>query len=289
MAAGHPDGIERISHLRLDSDRSVARAAAAAAQLLARSPPPLSFRLLGRFELRRGTWLVDDGAWERRVAQRVIRLLLCRGGGPLLEDELIEAFWPDKTADSARRSVQVAISAARAVLDPPGVEHSRLVSSERTYRLRLLAEDTVDADEFERAAAAALAAPVDAQRAALLATAAMWTGEPLPEERYAEWSTLWRERLRDRYGEVLAALSAAHEVAGEMPQAIAVARQLVELDPLNETAHRRLMVAYARTGRRGHALRQFLECRHALVLALGIEPSEETVALQRRVLGGEPI
>ena len=219
----------------------------------------------------------------------MIRLLLCRGGGPLLEDELIEAFWPDKTADSARRSVQVAVSAARAVLDPPGVEHSRLVSSERTYRLRLLAEDTVDADEFERAAAAALAATVDTQRAALLATAAMWTGEPLPEERYAEWSTLWRERLRDRYSEVLAALSAAHEVAAEMPQAIAVARQLVELDPLNETAHRRLMVAYARTGRRGHALRQFLECRHALVLALGIEPSEETVALQRRVLGGEPI
>src|SRR5437763_11120828 len=64
---------------------------------------------------------------------------------------------------------------------------------------------------------------------------------------------------------------------------------LVELDPLNEDAHRRLIVAFAQTGRRGHALRQFLECRRALVTELGVEPGEETVALQRRVLAGEAI
>jgi DNA-binding SARP family transcriptional activator len=183
----------------------------------------------------------------------------------------------------------VAVSSARAVLDPPGAEHSRLVCSERAYRLELMNEDTVDSEQFERAAGAALATAPDCRRSALLAAAAMWTGEPLPEERYAEWSTLWRERLKDSYGEVLAGLSSAHEQAGEMPQAISVARQLVELDPLNEAAHRRLIIAYARTGRRGHALRQFLECRHALVTALGVEPGEETATLQRRVLSGERI
>src|SRR5207302_3671769 len=135
---------------------------------------------------------------------RLIRLLLCRGGGPVLEDELIEAFWPDKPPSSARRSVQVAVSAARAVLDPPGLRHSRLVCSERTYRLSLREGDTVDADEFERAATTALVADGRIQPTALRAAAALWAGEPLPEERYAEWATAWRERLIDRYGEVLA-------------------------------------------------------------------------------------
>jgi len=74
-----------------------------------------------------------------------------------------------------------------------------------------------------------------------------------------------------------------------MSQAISVARKLVELDPLDEAANRRLIIAYARTGRRGHALRQFLECRHALVTALGVEPGDETATLQRRVLAGERI
>jgi DNA-binding SARP family transcriptional activator len=48
-------------------------------------------------------------------------------------------------------------------------------------------------------------------------------------------------------------------------------------------------VAFSRAGRRGHALRQVLACRRALVTELGVEPSEETAALQRRVLAGEPI
>jgi DNA-binding SARP family transcriptional activator len=64
---------------------------------------------------------------------------------------------------------------------------------------------------------------------------------------------------------------------------------LVELDPLDEGAQRRLMLAYARAGRRGHALQQFLACRRALVDGLGIEPAQETAALQRRILAGEPV
>jgi DNA-binding SARP family transcriptional activator len=49
------------------------------------------------------------------------------------------------------------------------------------------------------------------------------------------------------------------------------------------------MAAYARTGRRGHALRQYLECRRALVDTLGVEPAEETSRLQARILAGEPL
>ena len=36
------------------------------------------------------------------------------------------------------------------------------------------------------------------------------------------------------------------------------------------------MVAYARGGRRAHALRQYLECRKRLVEDLGVEPSAAT-------------
>src|SRR5207237_1296084 len=83
VAAGHPEGLARVSELLRDPDAKVADSARVAMDRLNHNPPALSFRLLGRFELRRGTWLVDDAAWERRVAQRVIRLLLCRGGGPV--------------------------------------------------------------------------------------------------------------------------------------------------------------------------------------------------------------
>jgi DNA-binding SARP family transcriptional activator len=99
----------------------------------------------------------------------------------------------------------------------------------------------------------------------------------------------WREHLIARYAEVLRGLVAACHEDGDHAAATQAARSLVEVDPLDESAHRDLITAYARSGRRAHALRQYLECRRILVDELGMEPGQETSALQRRVLAGEPV
>jgi DNA-binding SARP family transcriptional activator len=252
---------------------------------LRRDPPPLRFRTLGRFEIRRGAYVVEASMWERKVAERVVRLLLVRGGELVPEDDLLEAFWPSKPPGSARRGLQTAVSSARGVLDLPW-EESRLHAEERAYALILRDGDRLDADGFESAARRALAATGPERLVALEAASGLWGGEPLPEERYSDWAASWRERLTSLYGDVLGALAEAHGRAGDHAAAARAARALVDLDPLDEHAQRLLMGAYASAGRRGAALRQFLECRRALVEQLGIEPAAETLALQRRILAG---
>jgi DNA-binding SARP family transcriptional activator len=88
---------------------------------------------------------------------------------------------------------------------------------------------------------------------------------------------------------VLTALLEVRERTGEHAEAADLARELVDLDPLNEGGHRALIVVYARGGRTGYALRQYLECRRVLVEELGIEPTEETSRLQTRILAGESV
>jgi DNA-binding SARP family transcriptional activator len=220
------------------------------------------------------------------MASRVVRFMLAHGPGAIPEDVLFEAFWSDRPADTARQHLAVAISRARKVLDLPGAEQSVIEARERTFRLRLRDTDSVDVEEFERAALEALA---QRDHAALDRAAALWTGEPLPEDRYAGWSLPWRSRLTETYAQVLGALVEASEAAGRHHDAIRSAQALLALDPLDEAAHRRLMTAYARTGRTSHALRQFLECRHALVTQLGVEPSAQTSAVQARILAGERV
>ena len=289
VGSGHPQAGRLAGELEADRDEAVAAAARASGRRLASDPPPLVFTLLGGFGLKRGSYVVDDEAWERRVSQRLVRLLLVRRDAAVPEDVLFEAFWPDKNANAARRGLQVAVSSARAVLDPPGAERTAIEVSERSYRLRLRPGDSVDTDEFEQAATAALAT-AGADRLTLLEIAsARWGGEPLPEDRYEDWAIAWRERMLDLYGQVLGALADGHAAAGDHARAIEAGRRAVEVDPLDEGAHRRLMLSYARSGRRGHALRQFLACRRALVDGLGVEPAEETAALQRRILAGEPV
>jgi ATP/maltotriose-dependent transcriptional regulator MalT/DNA-binding SARP family transcriptional activator len=289
LSAGHPSVLAQLAELEHDGDEQVAAAAAATRERVGTDPPPLRFELLGGFRVRRAGWELGESAWQRPMAARVVRFLLIQGSTGVPEDVLFDAFWPDRDADSARQHLAQAVSRARKVLDLLGAEQSVIEAKERTYRLRLRERDSVDFDQFETAAAAALADRGRDRRAGLEAAAALWTGEPLPEDLYAPWSFAWRERLVQTYSHVLSALVETYEASGDHHDAIRAATRLLELDPLNERAHGKLMVAYARTGRKSQALRQFLECRRALVSDLGVEPSAETARLQARILAGEPV
>ena len=281
-AAGRPEAIDRIA---ADEPSDDVPGIDQVRARFVRRPPTLEFRTLGRFEIRRGAYAVEAARWERKVAARVVRFLLIRGGRLVPEDELLEALWPDKVPDSARRGLQTAISSARSVLDLPW-ETSRLRVQERAYALALRDGDRLDADAFATAAQRALGGTGPERIAAMEAAVRLWTGEPLPEERYSDWAASWREQLNSLHAEVLGALAEEHGRAGDHNAAARAARALVDLDPLDERAQRLLMGAYASAGRRGAGLRQFLECRRALVEQLGIEPEAETLALQRRILAG---
>jgi DNA-binding SARP family transcriptional activator len=286
--SGNPSAIARLGELARDPDAQVAAAAAAAMKRMRTAPPPLVFELLGPFRVRRGSWQVEDSAWDRRVAQRVVRYLLVNRGSLVPDDLLLETFWSGVPQETARKRLKVAVSCARAVLDVPGTP-SVIEVTERALALRLRARDSVDVDRFEEISRTALGAAGADQRQLLERAIALWTGEPLPEERDADWATLWREHLTVRYAEVLNALVAACHSDGDHLAATDAARKLVEVDPLDESAQRLLITAYARSGMRAHALRQYLECRRRLVDELGVEPASDTMDVQRRVLAGDPI
>ncbi|MDP8923572.1 MAG: winged helix-turn-helix domain-containing protein, partial [Chloroflexota bacterium] len=289
LASGHPDALVKLKALEQDPDEGVQTAARAAAQGLAATAPPLVVSMLGRFSIRRGAWVVDETAWGRPLTARLVRFLLVHRGSLVPEDLLFEAFWPDRSAAAARRNLQVAVSRARQVLDPPGREESTIEVVDRSYVLQLGDQDLIDVDEFDAVASAALADRGPSRLALIERAHALWGGEPLPEDRYAEWAVAWRERIVDRYIELLGALVEAYSAAGDHAAAIQAARELVDLDPLNEHAHRELMASYARAGRTGHALRQYLECRRTLIDELGVEPAEATSVLQARILAGQPV
>jgi DNA-binding SARP family transcriptional activator len=287
VGSGHPAALARLAQLGSDPDPGVAAAARAALERLPRNPPPLTFRVLGDFRVRRASWEVDTQSWGRPLVARLVRFLLVHRDTAVPEDALFEAFWPDMDPEKARRNLSVALSLARKALDAPGVQESVIHSDGRMHQLRLHPADRVDSEEFESAATAALRVGAAPEALAMLERAdELWAGLPLPGELYEPWSFAWRERLTDRYTHVLAALSQAYASAGRGEDAIRLARTWVDLDPLNEAAQRELIAGYARAGRRNQALRQFLACRRTLVDELGIEPSAATVALQERVLAG---
>lgn len=109
-------------------------------------------------------------------------------------------------------------------------------------------------------------------------------GFTLPDSPpFDEWQFFEAESLRRSYGQALEQLVDGCQARAEWQEATEYARRLLALDPLDETAHRRLMRLYALAGQQRAALRQYGECARILEEELGIAPEEETLTLYEAI------
>ncbi|MCX6597250.1 MAG: BTAD domain-containing putative transcriptional regulator [Acidobacteria bacterium] len=229
---------------------------------------------------------VPEERWTRRKAKTLIKILALEPSRELHRDQLVERLWPDLEPSLGQNNLHKTLHAARRALEPqlePGAPSRFLVTLEQRLALRAPAACRVDAVEFEQAAAAALAA---AERAQLAAALELYRGELLPEDRYEDWAAAARERLAQRYSELLDRLGQLQEAAQDHGAAIEVWQKAVQVDPCNETAHRGLMHAYAASGRRHLAIAQYRSCVDELRRQLETEPEAATTALYEQILAG---
>ncbi|MFD0075576.1 bacterial transcriptional activator domain-containing protein [Streptomyces sp. NPDC127166] len=197
------------------------------------------------------------------------------GGVPLLERN-----------DCPQRGRAQAHAARRAIEPEPA---PRAASSCLTAEGALLRLDPrtvrIDADEAEALAEAALA---HGGRAGLAAAVEAFTGDLLPEDRYAPWAEPRRERLTALRERTLVTLAAAHLAADCPEEAVAAAEQVLAVAAAEEEAHRLLIEAYVRQGLRRRAVAQYHLCREALDEEFGVRPGPETERLHRAALDTPP-
>ena len=105
---------------------------------------------------------------------------------------------------------------------------------------------------------------------------------PLLPDSSAPWAVAARERCRRRF--VLAVSRLAQVLEAASPEAAArLFERALDVDPLAESLHRRLMRLQAQRGARAEALRAYRHCRAMLQLDGGLEPDAETQALAREL------
>ncbi len=92
---------------------------------------------------------------------------------------------------------------------------------------------------------------------------------------FDEWQDGVRRRTEEQFDELLESLCREHLRAGWAKSALPHAQRWLELDQLNEAAHRMLMEIHARMGRADLARRQYETCVQALSRD-GLEPEEQT-------------
>ncbi|HKR98418.1 MAG TPA: bacterial transcriptional activator domain-containing protein, partial [Candidatus Dormibacteraeota bacterium] len=132
-----------------------------------------------------------------------------------------------------------------------------------------------DADEFEGQATAGMAALHDGRRRAardhLERAIALYRGDFLADDPYAEWALRERDRLRGVASEVLRVLVDLVTI----PERAHYLEELAELEPFDDDVHRDLVTTWLLTGRRSRAARHYESFRVRLMRAFGEPPGFE--------------
>jgi DNA-binding SARP family transcriptional activator len=251
--------------------------------------PLLAINLLGHFEV------TLDGQPVPRFRTDKMRALLAYLAVEAERDHrramLAGLLWPEFSEADARHNLSQTLFRLRQLLGkstPPF-----FLATRQTLRLNPASDITVDVAAFQaRVAVCGCATPeqlsaTDAQ--AVAQAVACYRGEFLStplhvnSQAFEEWLLLTRAQLHVQALDALDCLGQYHEQRGEYGLAVDYARRQIELDPLREAAHRRLMDALARDNRRAEALAHYTACQTLLAEELGIAPAPETTALYERI------
>ncbi|MEO5843504.1 MAG: AAA family ATPase [Caldimonas sp.] len=225
----------------------------------------LEVRLLGGFAVRVDGSELPAERWPSLRAAQLVQLLSLQPRRRLTRDRVVDALWPQLKADAGQANLRKATHHARQALG----RHDGVVVQGGEVLLWPDRPVRVDAEDFERSAAAAL----QRRDAAACAEAAeAYAGDLLPGAQYEPWTEATSERLRALHLELL-------RVAGHWSK-------LAELDPTDEPAHRALMQRELEAGNRATALRWYAQLREALQASLGVAPDRQTAALYERCIAG---
>lgn len=246
--------------------------------------PELRFRILGPMRVMAHGDSVDAGPRKQQI---VLAALLCNANSLVSVDALAEALWLGSPPRTARKNVQVYVSALRGLIraDPvPSISHQN-----GGYVLHVGPAD-LDSLRFEQlvrdASKLRQAGPVCAVADALAAALRLWRGPALDGMRDVPLLRAAAERLDRQF---LAAFEDWTEAEIELGGGAEVVERITEVaqrHPLRERLRILQMIALCQAERRTEALAVYDELRRELAHELGLSPSSALEEFYQSVLRG---
>jgi predicted ATPase/DNA-binding SARP family transcriptional activator/Tfp pilus assembly protein PilF len=200
----------------------------------------------------------------------LLAYLLLKRQTAVPRDHLAYLLWDDVPESEARANLRRHLHDLRRAL-PSGIDW--LLSDGKTVQWNLEAPFWLDVAEFARLCQ-------DDNR--LAEAVILYTGDLL-QSSYADWVEPERERLQSLYFSALSRLISRERQRGDLAQAQAYARQLLNRDPWREDALRDYMQLRAESGDRAGALHAYQQFEARLAEEMGVAPMPKTTAVYEQL------
>ena len=252
--------------------------------------PGLRIETLGEFRVLLGGEPLSHDRFKGKRPQLLLKAMVCRDSSEVHREILIEDIWPDATAKAGEKSFKVNLHRLRKALEPNvkkevGYLYVRLESGRVFLDPVLVSCDAVEFEHFcikgdKNFAKQEVSKAMTWYEKAV----ALYKGEFLAEEPFAEWALSKRERLKRLYLDALMKLAGLYEETSQTAKAINCLNRVIIMDPLEEEACKSLMIVYADSGMTQAALSIYERLVRRLDHELGVEPDRETREIYRKII-----
>lgn len=248
---------------------------------------PLRFYLTGRVCIEDAAGrTVDQAALPGRQGRLGLVHLVAERHRPVAMDELATALWGDELPPSWQPSLRAVVSKLRTTL--ASLDPEVAIASDAGCYQAVLGDAWVDveaaANSVDRAEGARRRGELDAAWSDATVAAGIARRPVLPGEDLS-WVAALRGRVRSLHVRALDVLADVYLARDDRTLAVAIAREVVDLEPFREAGHRQLMRAHLAAGDRGEAVRVYERLRQLLSDELGVDPAPETQQVFRTALG----
>lgn len=213
----------------------------------------LELYTLGGLQVRQAGETLSPKAFGRRQAQTLLKLLLAYRGQTLSKDELCEHLWPGEDPEQTQGRLYVLVHDLRQALEPDPSQPQVVLREGEGYRFAPQVPYFLDVEHFEallrQAECQEGAAALELYRQAL----ALYKGDFLADEPYADWAELERSYLRERAVGAWFRVAKIALVLGQPHEALEAYRRILTLDPWREEAYVGLIETLLQTGQEAKA------------------------------------
>jgi DNA-binding SARP family transcriptional activator len=240
------------------------------------SGPRLRIYTLGRTVVESAEGPIG-GNWLRHRPGQLLKYLICERQRMVHADEIAESFWPGSDP-GVLNNVRHFVHALREKLEPDRAKRtpSSFVIAGRGGYTFSRARVWIDADEFEEKIDMGLEAYEqggdELARRLLVEALALYRGDFLADEPYAEWAYVERERLRERAWRLLSTLAEIALARDRTDEALGYYRRLADMYPFDTAVQRQAIALLLREGRRSDAVRRYNELRQRMTREFGAGP-----------------
>jgi len=247
------------------------------------NPLHLEIRCLGRFEVKTENGQVER--WQSVKAKNALQYLLIKPREPVLKDSIVEALWPECSSQAANNNLKAAIHVLRQILNSLFSDESisYLLCVQGSYYVNPDIDIWIDVEEFEKHFDRARKLDKDGRTSESIyeyeKAEALYQGDYLEDEPYAEWTLLRRESLKDKYLLVLDRLSEQAMYDGDYQSCMLYCQKILDKDQYREDIYRKLIHCFIKMGQKNRALRWLQICRHTIESDLGSTLDKETSVL----------